>query len=83
MVVFGYSKVRFHKFVTIDYMKKIVKNFKQSELMSIGCGLFFPGVLLATMLGDNRVVQVIGVAMIILSSAAFGASISANDRRKN
>lgn len=48
----------------------------------IGFALLLPGVLLATMVDSSRIFQVIGVILIIASSAVFGASINERSKRK-
>jgi hypothetical protein len=52
------------------------------DLLMIGFALLLPGIFLATILDNSRIFQVIGLILIIASSAVFGASISARISRK-
>ena len=48
----------------------------------IGFALLLPGIFLATILDSGRIFQIIGLILLIASSAVFGASISARVNRK-
>jgi uncharacterized membrane protein YiaA len=52
------------------------------DLLMIGFALLLAGVFLATILDSSRIFQVIGLILIIASSAVFGASINARSKRK-
>jgi hypothetical protein len=62
-------------------MRRMNKNNKP-DLLMIGFALLLPGIFLATILDSSRIFQVIGLILIIASSAVFGASISARISRK-
>ena len=62
-------------------MEKI-KTMKHSELRNIGFALLFPGIFLAMIFDGNKFVEVVGILLLLLSSAAFGASIKARNTSK-
>lgn len=57
-------------------MAKNKQHAKSYNYATIGFALLFPGIALATLFGDSVVLRVIGLAMIIVSAALFGASMS-------
>jgi len=65
-------------FVIMRCMNK--KN--KPDLLMIGFALLLPGIFLATILDSGRIFQIIGLILLIASSAVFGASISARVNRK-
>lgn len=62
-------------------MKKL-QNLKRNELMTIGFVLLMPGLLFATVIDGSRLANGVGVVLLIIASAAFGASINANKPNK-
>lgn len=52
------------------------------NLQMIGFALLLVGVFLATILDSSRIFQVIGLILMIASSAVFGVSINERSKRK-
>jgi hypothetical protein len=69
-------------FVIISSMKKNIRKIKHNELLSIGFTLLLSGIFLATILHGNRFFEVVGIVLLLISSAVFGASLNAKDRPK-
>lgn len=63
-------------------MSKINKKQLQPDLLTTGFALLLPGMVLTTVLESNRFFQVLGVALLLVASAVFGASINSRIRRK-
>ena len=63
-------------------MKKDKRKDNKPDLVMIGFALLLPGIFLGTILDSSRIFQIIGLILIIASSAVFGASINARTNRK-
>ena len=61
-------------------MSKYSKKSKRNDIVPIGFGFLVPGILLATIVRGNRIIQIIGIAMILISVAIFSTHIR---RQKN
>lgn len=56
-------------------MSKYDKKSKKDDFISMGFGFLVPGILLATIVRGNKVIQIIGIAMILISVAIFSTHI--------
>lgn len=63
-------------------MNKSERKNNKPDLLVVGFALLLPGILLTTILDSNRIIQVIGLVLIIVSSAVFGASINSQVKSK-
>lgn len=66
----------------IKSMKHKTPDTKQPSLLLLGFALLFPGIFLATIFDGSWTLRVIGIVLILVASATFGASISIPMRHK-
>lgn len=82
----SYNKIFEHKFskyhTGLFVMMKHMNKENKPDLLMIGFALLLPGIFFATILDGGRIIQIIGLILIIASSAVFGVSIRTQLNRK-
>lgn len=69
-------------FVIVDSMYDKIRRINRNSLVSIGFTLLLIGIALATFFDDILLLRIIGLVLIVASSAVFGASINATAHHK-